>query len=413
MSPEQRASATEQTPPMTPPRCLLLIAPHRGMFFLGVLQSVLVMVPWWIELLLRTGGGGLDWPWPPAWWHALMLIYGVFPFFIFGFILTAMPRWQSLGDLSPARYAFAWWLLVAGWLLVYAGFVWPSMRVLGFVCVAAGWGGVCLSLLPVALRGGRGRMHALPVWLAMLAGLSGWCLLVGMVITGDGAWVLSAIHVGLWCFLAPIFLSVCHRMVPFFSSSVLPDYEMVRPPWALYTLLGGVVAHGMFSLWSDAQLSWIVDLPLALLGGWLSIRWQLRRSFSVRLLAMLHLGFAWFAIAMALFGVDALLQWWGHPGLGWAPVHALVIGMFSVLVLAMVSRVTLGHSGAALAADSLTWRLMWLLHLVAAVRILAEWLPGRNLWLVLAATGWLVVFVAWGMRYLPVYLRPRVDGRPG
>lgn len=51
-----------------------------------MLQSVLVMLPWWIELVLRTRDGGLDWPWPAVWWHALMLIYGVFPFFIFGFL---------------------------------------------------------------------------------------------------------------------------------------------------------------------------------------------------------------------------------------------------------------------------------------------------------------------------------------
>ncbi len=392
---------------------LLHVAPHRGMFLLGMTQCVLVMLPWWVEMVLRSHGGGLSWPWPPAWWHALMLIYGVFPCFIFGFVLTAMPRWQSYGDLPVARFAWGWWLLAAGWGLVYAGFLWPSVRIAGLVLVALGWGGVCLTLLPVALRPGRGRMHALPVWLAMVAGLIGWSLVIGMAIDGDGRWAPWAIDVGLWAFLLPIFLCVCHRMVPFFSHSVLPEYTMLRPRWALFGLLFGSLVHGALDRASLIEWRWAVDVPMAVTGVWLTVRWGFRRSFAVRLLAMLHVGFAWFGIAMALFAIQSIALSLGVTALGLAPVHALVIGMFSVLMLGMVSRVTLGHSGAALAADVLTWRLCWGLQAVALLRVLAELLPGYDVWLVLAASGWLAVFVVWALRYLPVYLRPRVDGRAG
>ena len=392
---------------------ILFATPHRGMFFTGMLQSVLVMLPWWIELILRTRDGALDWPWPAVWWHALMLIYGVFPFFIFGFLLTVIPRWQNQPDLQRRDYAWIWVALTTGWLLLYAGFVVPALRVAGLLVVACGWAGVCVRLLPIALLPGRGRLHAMPAWLALFAGWVGWVLLIGLALDGDGRWALWAIDIGLFAFLLPIFLCVCHRMVPFFSNSVLPDYQMVRPAWALWMLLAGAVLHGLLNRMDLAAWRWLVDLPMAALGLWLSVKWRLFDSFKVKLLAMLHVGFAWFWIGMALFGLQSLLPWFGISALGLAPVHALVIGMFSVLVIGMVSRVTLGHSGAPLAADGLTWYLCWALQLVVVVRILAELMPGRSLWLVAASTGWMCVFVLWTLRYLPSFVRPRVDGKAG
>lgn len=300
-----------------------------------------------------------------------------------------------------------------GWFVLYLAFFFPMLRVVGMLVVAAGWAGVCVLLFPIARQPGRGRLHALPVWAALLAGWVGWVLLIGLALDGDGRWAQWSIDIGLWGFLLPIFLSVCHRMVPFFSNAVLPGYTMVRPTGVLVALLAGSLLHGLMNRFGLESLRWCVDLPMAALGFWLSLRWRLLASFKVRLLAMLHVGFAWFWVAMLLFGLQSLLPHFGIDALGLAPVHALVIGMFSVLVIGMVSRVTLGHSGAALAADGLTWYLCWALQIVALLRLLAEWLPGGTLWLVAASTGWMCVFSLWTLRYLPTFIRPRVDGKAG
>ena len=174
------------------------------------------------------------------------------------------------------------------------------------------------------------------------------------------------------------------------------------------------VLHGALAMADLARLAWPVDLAGATCALWLSWKWQLRRSLAVPILAMLHLGFAWLGVAWLLFGLQGLLQVTGIHTLGLAPLHALSVGYFATMTLAMVSRVTLGHSGRPLVADGLTWRLALALHRVALARGLADVLPvAHDALLVLAGLGWLAVFGPWVARLLPIYLKPRADGRPG
>lgn len=179
-------------------------------------------------------------------------------------------------------------------------------------------------------------------------------------------------------------------------------------------LLAASFIHGALVAADHAAWAWPSDLAGAGTAFWLSARWQLRRSFAVPLLAMLHLGFLWLGVAWLLGGVNGLLQVSGLGTLGLTPQHALTVGFFASMSLAMVSRVSLGHSGRPLVADALTWRLALGLHAVASLRILADLLPGsQTLLLTLSSIGWLAVCVPWAVRMVPAYLQRRADGRPG
>ena len=80
----------------------------------------------------------------------------------------------------------------------------------------------------------------------------------------------------------------------------------------------------------------------------------------------------------------------------------------------MASRVTLGHSGRSLVADRITWAVLLGVNFTAVVRIVAEFIPAAAAWLnLVAALVWLGVFTLWGWHYLPMYLQPRIDAKPG
>ncbi len=395
---------------------VLFVAPHRPMFLAGGAMLLIGFALWAIELAARIGLlPAVGWTLPSGWMHALLASLGIFPFFIFGFLLTAMPRWQGMGDLPRERWLRPWWLLAGGWGIVVIGLVVPGMLIVGLLTLLAGWIMVARVLWEVAHQPRDDRMHArMTTWGVIGGGASLLAWLV-LALHGDASWARIAINLGIWCFLVPVFVSVCHRMVPFFSSNIIPDYVMVRPRWALGVLVGASVAHGLLAIAGFGALTWLVDLPAAITALWLSRQWRLLPALKVRLLGMLHIGFAWLGIAFLLFAVQGIVAALDYHVFGMAPLHALGLGYFGSILLAMVSRVTLGHSGRPLQADGLTWSLFVGLQFIVLLRILADLVPWA--WsgglMFAAALGWLGIFVAWASRYLPIYVRPRVDGKSG
>ena len=95
---------------------------------------------------------------------------------------------------------------------------------------------------------------------------------------------------------------------------------------------------------------------------------------------MLHLGFVWLGLAFALAAAShmLLLAGDGTAGLGLAPQHALTMGFFGSLLLAMATRVACGHSGRTLAADDLAWALFWLLQGAVLLRVGAALWPAAE-----------------------------------
>ena len=73
-------------------------APHRVMFFAGATQAVLAMLWWAYDLAARYTGllPYIDWSLPARHGHQFLMIYGLFPLFFFGFIMTAGPRWLDM-----------------------------------------------------------------------------------------------------------------------------------------------------------------------------------------------------------------------------------------------------------------------------------------------------------------------------
>jgi uncharacterized protein involved in response to NO len=388
------------------------------LFFLGAVQLLAVMAVWLAELGGRYAGLWPAWQWSlPAWQaHAFLMIYGVFPFFIFGFLFTVYPRWMSGPPLSPARYITVAALLAAGWLLFYAGLLTSrTIAVAAVPVILVGWLAAFAALWRVYRQAETRGPHERLLNLALLFGIVGVALF-GYGLVTDTVAVYSLVReLGLWLFLLPVVFLVSHRMIPFFSQSALVNYLMVRPAWGPPLMLVCTAGHAWFEWLGLPEWRFLADLPLAAAALQHSYVWQFRRSFHARLLAMLHIAFLWLGIGMTLYSVQSLfLLVTGTDFLGRAPLHALGIGFIAGMIVAMASRVTLGHSGRSLIADRLTWAVLLGINVTALVRIAAELLPAHTVVLnIAAALVWLIAFTPWVLHYAPMYLRPRVDRKPG
>ena len=396
-------------------------APHRMMMFGGALQLVLALLYWTAILAARAAGAQLplETVFPGNWAHGWLMLYGLFPYFIFGFLMTTYPRWMNGPLVERPRYIAAFLCMAAGSLLVYVGLFTQDMLVgLGALLHACGWG-IGLSELYRVFRTATNPMKTherfLNVYL-LIGGLGMLSFAAGVLLRLPAA-VQTALTLGLWGFLLPVMITVAHRMLPFFSSNVIKPYTIYSPDWVLPALPTLIAGHVLVDFLALSQWRFLFDLPLAGIAFYLSWRWGFARSFQARLLAVLHVAFLWFGIGMTLYALDSLMIFANAGALGRAPLHALGIGLIAGMTIAMASRVTLGHSGRPLVADTLVWLVGWGLHLTALVRILGElsatyellFLP-TNLW---AALLWLASVIPWALRFAPMYLLPRIDGRPG
>ena len=393
------------------------------MFFGGAVQGLAAIAWWMTELLGRYTPAFMPPAWmiPATWAHGFLMIYGFFPFFIFGFLMTTYPNWMNGTKVPSRRYVPAFLLLAGGVLLFYFGLLAGKLVVAaGVGLMLAGWGIALHALLDVLITARHpDKLHPKITSVALAAGWLGMLSYLLWLVTGNGLFAVFALKAGVWFFLLPIFFTVCHRMIPFFSSRVLDDYPIVRPKSALGVMLICSFGHGMLEFLGWNAWLWLFDLPLLVQALYLSWHWQFRRSFQVRLLAVLHVGFAWLSIALALYTVQSLvlLASGGETAmLGLAPLHALTVGLFASMVLGMVSRVTLGHSGMELKADGVTWALFLGFQAATLARIGGDLPPAGGMaghFYLLAALIWLACFVPWFGKYAPMYWRPRSDGQPG
>ena len=267
----------------------------------------------------------------------------------------------------------------------------------------------------IAMAGGAG---ALALWSAAFA-----------LAAGDLDSVRAATLGALWLYAGIVFVTVTHRMIPFFGAAAWPALDRRWPLWLLGSLVvlfgtEGVlaIAEALTGAWAPAlraaQAAFELPAGIALLA--LALHWARVQNIRVRLLAMLHLGFVWLGIAFVLAGVSHALAAAsaGAQSLGLAPLHAYTMGFLGSTLIATTTRVSSAHSGRAVAADDFVWRLFWVLQLAVLARVAAGVAAalGKAVaqpLVVAAAIAWGAVCVAWALRYGRWYGTARADGRPG
>jgi uncharacterized protein involved in response to NO len=399
----------------------VLVAPHR----LGFLLAMIVLAAsgvWWFAVQLdRSGfGPGLSYAVSPSLVHAALMTFGFMPLFFCGFLFTAGPRWLGVRGpqaitIAPALLAYA-----GGWLLWLAG------SHLNRALAATGLALAAVGLTMITMRFARlvaasrepDRMHPMIVGLAFAVGCLCLAGVAASVMAGADALARLFVLTALWGFVVVVFVTVANRMIPFFGSSAVPIAKAWPESWVLWVTLGAAFFEAV-AVWVDAFAgdppNWrlfrgVMELAASVPLVGLAVAWGLVHSFRIRLMAMLHLGFLWLGLSLALSGVSQLLGWAaGTSFLPLAPLHAMTMGCLGSLMLAMVSRVTCAHTGrpAPVVADNLVWSMFLLLQVATLLRIAAtvpDW-PGQPL-LTIAALLWSGLTLIWGGRYGAWYGRP-------
>lgn len=384
----------------TPPLLRLAFRP----FFLGGSLLALIVVPLWLLAL----GGMFAWSPAGGWlaWHRHELLFGFGLAIIAGFLLTAVQTWTGQPGLTGKPLAALALLWLAGRLAWLAAAPWPLLMVLelGFPLLLA-W------LMGRALWRVRQQRNYPLVALLLLLTLVDAVAMAGLVAGNDG-WQRQGVLGGLWLVAAMMGL-IGGRVIPFFTQRGLGRTEMVAPwAWLDWGLLGGSALIAVLYAAGPALLpNALIGLLFAVLAlGHLIrlVRWHDRGLWRVPLLWSLHLAYAWLIPAcagMALWHFGVAL----NPSLA---VHCLTVGAMAGLILAMIARVSLGHTGRPLQPPKGMALGFVLLNLAGLGRVLLVQV-NTHAGLGLATLCWVLAFGLFIRGYGPMLLKARVDGHPG
>ena len=378
-------------------------------FFLGLSIHAFLTVPWWTGIWL----GALP---PPRWlapveWHAHEMVFGFVAAAIAGFLLTASPVWTGGPALTgrPLAALAALWAL--GRAAVAAG------GLLSPVLVAT----VDLAFLPAVaiallrtLRGsGQLRNYGVAAIVAALAVANGVVHAQALGFAPSGAARALRFAVDL---VVVLLLVIGGRITPAFTQNALRGRGVAAAvrtrPWAGALAIGAAGALALATAISGRSA--LTGFLATLAGVAAAVRllgWRTLQVRSEPLLWSLHAGAAWVAAGLLLVGASDL----GARVPGSAGLHALTAGAMGTTILAVMTRVGLGHTGRPLVLPrGVVWSYA-LAHAAAGARVAAAFAgpAGQRAWLVASALAWAGAFALFAIRYARILTAPRADARPG
>lgn len=378
-------------------------------FFLLLALYGAVVVPWWT----LAWQGFVPFPaWlQPMWWHGHEMMFGFVAAAVAGFLLTSAPVWTGGPALVGRPLIALTGLWVAGRLALAAAGVLPGWSValvdgaflpavaLALARTLRGSGQLhnhALAGIVVALAVANAAMHAEA--LGLVAGVAARALRFAV----DGVVVLLLVITG--------------RITPAFTRNALrragADPGVRAMPVANAAAIAAAAALAVVTLVagrSPATGALAATAAIAaVLRGALWQSWQTRTD---PLLWSLHAGSAWLVLGLGLVAAHDL----GAPVPASAGLHALTAGAMGTTILAVITRVGLGHTGRSLVLPRGVVACYGLVHGAAVARVVAPFVPGdgQRALLLSSALAWALAYGLFAIRYGAILTGPRVDGRPG
>ncbi|MBZ0132859.1 MAG: NnrS family protein [Rhodocyclaceae bacterium] len=372
----------------------------RPFYFLGALYAPLLAAVW---LGAYLGIGEVPSVGTPLrLWHGHEMLFGFATAIITGIVLTALPSWAGTEEIRGGRLA----LLVALWLAGRIAF-WaaPWMPPLAPAVIdALLFPAVFLMVAPqLARAANRLYLLLLPILLALTAANAAYhygILAANTALAGQG--LRGAIYS-----IIVLYVLKGGVLTPIFTGNVLREKgrgDQASFSTGLETLAVGIVLllAALDLAGAPSQWTGLAALACALVHGARAARWQGWRLPDVPLVFVMHLGFAWLVFAFALKAAAELAGI--VPEAAW--VHAFTVGSLGLMMLGLMTRVSLRHTGRPLVVPG-AMRLAYWLMFVAALLRLAATVHGLGSWAVALATVlWGLTFVVYFMLFGAALLRP-------
>ncbi|MGI9385652.1 MAG: NnrS family protein [Methyloligellaceae bacterium] len=403
-------SANRRAASEPPPWPVTLFSHGFRPFFLAAgVYAALALAAWLAWILIHAMGAApafMTIDEPPHLWHAHEMIFGFAAAAVGGFLLTAVPNWTGTDRLrgGPLALVFSLWLIGRCAMWITASLP-PGLT--------AGLDLVFLPVLGVLLLrkfGARLKPQNLVfiVLVGILAAANAIYHLGRLDVMDDGMTTGAKLGLGTLVLLITI---VGGRVVPGFTQNALTrrgieDRLPVRN--GVLDAAGNLLVALLFVAYvSDAPplVAGAIALAGAVVNGVRLSLWRVSAVLREPIVWVLHLGYGWLVVGLALMAAALLAD----IGSDVAALHAFGTGAVGTMILAIMSRASLGHSGRPLIAPRPVVASYLLVSAAALLRAVGSTaLPGLYNELMLAAgAAWIAAFVLFSIVYAPILVTPR------
>ena len=387
---------------------ILLAYPFRPFFLLTGVYGALIVTAWVAFLFLSL-------PLPvdvnPSQWHGHEMLFGMVPAAIAGFLLTAMTNWTGAPPLQGNALLGLLLAWLAGrfamWLSGYLAAGLVAILDLAFLPLLAGYAA------SVLLR--YGSRHNL-----VLVGLLTLLFLANLAMHLDFAGLMPGLgrlgEITALNLIAMIMVVIGGRIIPAFTANWLRSQgrnpTVVKRSETLdhCALIATALMIPVDLVTGYPAMSGLVALVAALANGLRISRWAGWRTLDEPLLWILHIGYLWIVAALLIKGLVPFVD--GLAETAW--FHAMGTGAIGTLILGVMTRVAMGHTGRPLRLPRYAIGIYVGVLAAGIARLLAAiGVTEYRLGITFSAIAWAVAFILFVLIYWPILSRPRADGRPG
>ena len=380
-------------PPAAPSMKAFLELAFRPLYLAGIGWALVAIALWvYAPWLLTAPLGGIA-------WHAHEMLWGFIATIALAFLMTAGANWTGINPMSGRVLVLAcvlWALARIGFLLPFEAAFWVAVvSELAFFLLGS------VAMLRAVVVSKNTRNYAVPVLLAGLGAADALYLLTAR--GGDYLLLMQRFNVGL-VVMALIALLIGRRVIPFFAMRAIHGLSLPKQTETGWVQLAACTV-GALGLLAAQPVAVAIGLGLAgILALVQLVSWKPLVVRGNALLWILYVGYASLGIGLLLaaamqVGVDLPRA---------LPVHTIAMAGFSVLIIGMVTRTALGHTGRPLATDRMIRVSYWLMLLAVVLRIASILNASASPALLhMAGAAWIASLALYLWQFTPILIRPR------
>ncbi len=377
----------------------------RPFFLLGAVFGIVSITLW---ALIYSGlitfspyGGGY-------FWHVHEMLFGFTATIIVGFLLTAVQTWTGVSSIKGFPLMLLVTLWVSGRLLLLFPYANGEVLIATVDLLFLPFAAVALAIPIIKAKMWR-NLFFIPI-LLLMASLNG---LIHLAVMGKNSLSFMSISHIMLLLVTLVMCIMGGRVFPMFTANGTGTKRVELIAWIeklsiVLVVLAVIATSGLLRLPQTIEAS--IYLSAGIVNFIRAVRWRIWVTLKTPLVWSLHLSYWAICIGLVML---SFVKFELTTNIS-AAYHAITVGGISFMILAMISRVSLGHTGRKIQVGKAMTAAFILMSFSFIVRVFLSgvW-EGYHYLILFSAALWVLAMSIFVFKYTTILFSARIDGGRG